>query len=263
MSPVPVSAYDDHTSFTITDDDGLVYKFAYHGTTRLLKQIFSTADGSHTTSQPTISNGGVYCQAGFDQGPTGAPWYNQYMANPYVIDNWYLMEVDDPFNGRKISFSYTPRTINMPAGQDISYNSSGNGGNSYVVISYKRSITSTLDLTSITMPDGNSVNFNYATSQRADFPGEYALSSVDFKYQSNYVSSYRLNTTYFIQNRYGNPTTTFQKSVSRLCLRSVQKIGPYLREDAPPIHSITTWGPAMPTILYLRLFLCQRYLGLL
>ncbi|HXB45340.1 MAG TPA: hypothetical protein VNV85_14845, partial [Puia sp.] len=53
------------TSFTVTDVDGLIYKFTLHGLTKLLKGIFSNADGSHSQTQPKISNGGIYCQSAF------------------------------------------------------------------------------------------------------------------------------------------------------------------------------------------------------
>lgn len=219
------------TSFTITDVDGLIYKFANHGLTRILKAVFSSSDGTKQAGQPSIGNGGTYYQNGFDVGPTSAPWVNQYMANPYIINNWYLTEIDDPFTGRKISFSYNTLNLNITAGQDITYNS---GSDNYVVVSYKKSMTTTQELASITYPDGHYVVFNYAGAQRADYPGEYALSSVDVHYMSRYISTYLLNTTYFILNRYGTPTTAYQKSVCRLCLRSVQKIGVDQKEDSPP-----------------------------
>jgi Family of unknown function (DUF5977) len=219
------------TSFTITDVDGLIYKFTNHGLTRILKTIFSNADGSKTANEPSIGNGGIYCESGFDLGPTAAPWVNQNMANPYIINNWYLSEIDDPFTGRKITFAYNTLNLNVRAGQDISYNS---GSDDYVVISYKKSITTTLEISSITYPDGHSVVFNYAGAQRFDYPGEYAISSIDVHYMSRYVDSYQLNTSYFILNRYGTPTTPYQQSVCRLCLRSVKKIGVDLKEDSPP-----------------------------
>ena len=230
------------TSFTITDVDGLVYKFTKHGLTRLLREIFSNADGSKTSKQPTISNGGVYCQGAFDLGATSLPWVNQYLANPYIISNWYLSEVDDPFTGAKILYNYRTLNLNVPAGEDISYSQSNNGGDNYVVISYKRSVTTTMELTSIVYPDGHLVTLNYSPTQRADYPGEYALASIDVQdthfldshSQYRYLSKYLLNTTYFILNRYGTPTTTYQKSVSRLCLKSVQRIGVDLVEDSPP-----------------------------
>ena len=44
----------------------------------------------------------------------------------------------------------------------------------------------------------------------------------------------KTNTTYFILNRYGKPVSDYQKSVARLCLKSVKKIGIDLKEDSPP-----------------------------
>jgi hypothetical protein len=81
------------TSFTITDVDGLIYKFTLHGLTRLLTSNASNGDGSKLAAQPKISNNGVYCQSAFDDGPTGPNanniWANQFMSNPYIISNWY------------------------------------------------------------------------------------------------------------------------------------------------------------------------------
>jgi|GEM_PF-594772 len=219
------------TSFMITDVDGLIYKFSNHGLTRILKQIFSNSDGSKQAGQPNIGNGGIYFQSAFDLGPTAAPWRNQYMANPYIINNWYLSEVDDPLTGRKITFSYNTLNLTVSAGQDITYNS---GTDNYVVVSYKKSITTTQELSSITYPDGHTVLLNYSAAQRADYPGEYALASVDVQYSGRHVSTYLLNTTYFILNRYGTPNSIYQKAVARLCLRSVQKVGVDQIEDSPP-----------------------------
>jgi len=219
------------TSFTITDVDGLIYKFTQHGLTKLLKGVFSNADGSKIANQPKIGNGGVYCQSAFDTGPTASPWYNADVANPFIISNWYLSEVDDPFLSRKILFSYVTRNLSNFAGTDITFNKSLDN---YVVVSYKKSVTTTQEISSITYPDGHVVNFNYAAASRFDYPGQKAISSVSITYNGRYLSQYLLNTTYFIRNRYGTPTNSFQIANARLCLRSVKKIGVDLKEDSPP-----------------------------
>jgi Family of unknown function (DUF5977) len=223
------------TSFTITDVDGLIYKFTKHGLTKLLSTVFSNSTGAKPAAAPKISNGGVYCQSSFDMGPTAAPWHNANIANPFIINNWYLSEIDDPFTTRKISFSYDSLNLNNSAGTDITYNS---GTDNYVVITYKKSITTAQEIASITYPDGHVATFNYATTQRFDFPGEYALSNVTISYTyqgtTRYLSQYQLNTTYFLLNRYGTPSTPYEQGVSRLCLRSVKKIGVDLKEDSPP-----------------------------
>lgn len=226
------------TSFAITDEDGLIYKFTYHGLTKLMTSRASSGDGSKTANAPKLSNGGVYCQSVFDEGATASPWINANIAYPFIISNWYLSEVDDPFTGRKISFYYKPPvTLNTSAGADISYNA-GVGSDSYVMISYKKSITTVMDIDSIVYPDGHIANFNYASTPRFDYPGEYALSNVTIKYNDDgttrYLSQYQLNTTYFILNRYGTPSTGYEQSVARLCLRSVKKIGVDLKDDTPP-----------------------------
>jgi hypothetical protein len=223
------------TSFTITDVDGLIYKFTYHGLTKLLKSIFSNEDGTKIRTQPTIHNNGVYCQGSFDLGPTSAPWANQYMANPYIIGSWYLSEVDDPFTSRKITFSYHSLSLSLSAGQDISYN---NSLNKYVVISYKKSVTNTLELDSINYQDGHVAIFSYAAAPRFDYPGEHALSTISILYNDNgkrrYLSQYQLGTSYFILRRCGNPVSEGEKKVARLCLKSIKKIGVDLKEDSPP-----------------------------
>jgi len=223
------------TSFSIQDADGLIYKFTKHGLTKLLKASFCDAKVTKPQTQPKISNGGIYHQAGFDQGPTAYPWVNKDMAYPYVIGSWYLSEVDDPLTSRKLLFNYVTRNINTQAGADINFNLSLD---QYVVISHKTSITSSPELSSIVYPDGHTLTLNYSATQRADFAGEYPISSIDVTYldrgTTRYVSRFELNTTYFILNRYGTPTTDYQKSTARLCLRSIRKIGVDLKEDTPP-----------------------------
>ena len=250
------------TSFTITDVDGLIYKFTLHGLTKILTVNASSADGTKLATQPTIHSAGKYCQSAFDFGPNAAPWHNNNLANPYIISNWYLSEVDDPFTSRKITFAYNSLNLNNSAGVDISYiNSSDN----YIYISYKKSITTTLEVASITYPDGHLVNFNYANTSRFDYPGEKALSSVAISYNGRYLSQYMLNSTYFILNRYGNPTTPFERSVARLCLKSVSKIGVDLKEDSPRISSIITPAPALvvPTTLYHPHCIISRTFGVI
>jgi hypothetical protein len=223
------------TSFTITDVDGLIYKFTKHGLTKLLSMSFSNADGSKPAAQPKISNDGVYCQSSFDQGPTAAPWHNANISNPFIISNWYLSEVDDPFTTRKILFSYDSLTLNNSAGADISYNK---GTDNYALITYKKSITTTQEIASIMYPDTNIVTFNYASTSRFDYPGQKALSNVTITYRyqgvTRTVSQYQLNTTYFILGRYGTPSIASENSICRLCLRSIKKISVDLKEDLPP-----------------------------
>lgn len=207
-------------SFSIQDVDGLIYRFAQLGTTKVLENNYCDANLTQGRTQPKFSGGGVYHQAGFE---------NSTFVNPYVIGSWHLTEIEDPLTLRKVTFSYVLRTINNVAGEDISYNKEGD----YTIITHKTSVTRTPDLSGVNFPDGHSVLVNYGNA-RADLAGQFAVASVDVKYQSRFVSRHQLNTTYFILNRYGTPSSAFQKKVARLCLKSVVKYSADLKEDAAP-----------------------------
>lgn len=208
------------TSFSVQDVDGLIYKFTSHGKVKILKSEYCDAGMTQYLRQPKFQSGKVYHQGGFDNGQ---------IVNPWVINSWYLTEIEDALTHRKIFFNYTTRSISNNAGEDVIFN----GDKNYAIVFHKKSITLTPELTSVTFPDGHTVTLNYG-APRQDLNGDYVLSSIDVTYQGRYLSKHELNTSYFILNRYGTPVSDFQKRVSRLCLLSVRKIGPDLTEDTPP-----------------------------
>ncbi len=217
------------TSFTIQDVDGLIYKFKQHGLSKVLHAGYCGSDLSTEQNQPNFQQAGVYHQTGFDKGQTSVQ-----VINPYIIGSWYLSEVDDPLTHRIINLYYNaPVAATNFAGLDISDNRTAT--KSYIVINHKKSVTVTPHLSSIAYPDGHQVNINYG-SARVDMNGENAIASVDVLYNGRYLSEYQLNTTYFILNRYGTPSSAYQKSVARLCLKSVKKLGVDLKEDSPPYN---------------------------
>lgn len=216
-------------SFQVYDVDGLVYKFTQQGLTKVLKDEYCDRNNGRIQTQPKFDNNTSYVQAAFDLGPAASPWKNAYMAYPWVINSWYLTEIEDALTHRKINITYTVNTVNNPAGTDIVCYEPKD----YTVITMKRSLTLTPNISNILFPDGHSVAFNYG-SNRIDLNGDKVLSSVDIKYSDRYLSRYRLNTTYFIRNRYGTPMSDYQKQAARLCLRSVTKLGVDLKEDTPP-----------------------------
>lgn len=218
------------TSFSIHDVDGLIYKFTAKGMTKVLQTNFCDENFGNVQKQPKFKNDHIYYQTAYDVGPSSAPWVNSQMANPYVVSNWFLTEIEDALTNRKIFFNYVPRDINNTAGEDITNNKNNKD---YIIISRKISIEKTLSLASIIYPDGHTATLNFGAA-RADLNGDYVLSSVDIMYQGRYLSKHELNTTYFIKNRYGTPNSDYQKRMARLCLKSVRKIGIDLKEDSPP-----------------------------
>ncbi len=222
--------------FTIKDENGLIYKFGKYwgdqsttyGLTKVLKTSYCDANQIQPLTQPTFKKDGVYHEGSFE---------DTRLINPYIINSWYLTEIEDPFTHRTISFTYSVRNINCSAGTNISYYRDDK--KDYSIITHKRSIIQIPEIASITFPDklgeipGHVVSFNYG-NERIDLNGDYALASVNITYQGRYLSKYLLTTSYFILNRYGTPISDYEKSVARLCLQSVKKTGVDLKADDPP-----------------------------
>ncbi|MDB5199271.1 MAG: repeat protein [Chitinophagaceae bacterium] len=218
------------TSFNIQDENGLIYKFAEHDLTKVTKTSFCDKNLNKQT-QPKFKNDHVYHEATFDDNDPS-------IVNPYIINGWYLTEIEDALTHRKINLNYETRTINSSAGSSITNYTSNNSGiftpeKNYSIISHAKAVTVTPVISSIAYPDGHNVQFNYG-SARVDLIGDKVLASVDITYQGRYLSKYQVQTKYFILNRYGWPITDYEKACARLCLRSVRKIGVDLKGDDPP-----------------------------
>lgn len=217
-------------SFTIQDENGLIYRFNdgnkdYYGTAKVLKSNYCDRNLVQSLNQPTFDNGGVYNEGVFD---------DNTLVKPFVINSWYLAEIEDVLTHRKIIFNYDTRTSNALAGIDIATNNSkSKQDKSYVILSHKRSITNTKALLSITYPDGHIVALDYG-KMRIDMDGDKVLSSVGVTYNGRSLSYFQLHTSYFILNRYGNPSNDYQKAVARLCLRSVMQFGADLKAFSQP-----------------------------
>ncbi len=208
------------TSFSITDENGLIYKFTEHALTKILKSGYCDANKTALLKQPKFKKGKVYYETSLD---------NDEIVDPYIINGWYLTEIQDGLTNRSITINYTPRNINSAAGTDISYYRENN----YTILSYKTSVTVTPAITAITYPDSHIADFNYG-SARIDLNGDLALASINLRYQGRYLSKYQLKTSYFILNRYGTPSSPYEKKCARLCLLSVKKTGVDLKAEELP-----------------------------
>jgi hypothetical protein len=198
-------------SFTIRDENGLLYTFEEHSISESLKRSFTDPLLKGELHQPNFENDNVYRETDFE---------DPSKEDPLVINGWYLSKIEDQLAGRSISFNYTTRTIKTNAGVDIAYHE----GKNYAILTHSISKSFTPAITSITLPDGHSVAFGYG-DERVDMPGDHILSSVGISYKARSISSYLLKSTYFILNRYGNPQNDYQRRVARLALHSVVQFG--------------------------------------
>ncbi len=155
---------------------------------------------------------------------------------PLVINTWYLSEIEDPFtlasdgvHHAKITFSYDQRDVRNVAGIDISYDS----WHDYSTVTHKTSITQTLEIKNIVMPDGHNVAFNYG-ADRADLSGERALASIDITYQGRYLSRHQLTTRLFYFEPVWYSCYRLSEKGSPPLFVIGEKTGVDLKDDSPP-----------------------------
>jgi len=214
------------SAFHIQDENGIIYTFSKIGKTKLLNVHFFNPGYPNPIPQPDFANGQVYHETSFDEIPTD--------DRPFIINSWYLTNVQDPMANRSITFNYEVRSIVSNDGNDIRACSSSSTTSRYAIITHKVSNTSTPYITSVQYPDGHALTVNYdKLNQRVDLPGDYPVKSIDITYNGRYVSRYQLNTSYFILNGYGYPSAA-DKDKARLCLRSVVKYDADLKGNEPP-----------------------------
>jgi hypothetical protein len=206
------------TAFYILDENGLEYKFNQLAKTKVLKMKTNTS---------RFYNRGTYFEDPVEEIPLE--------SNPYIISNWCLTQIRDLLTGRTIDFTYKPRDINSRAGDDLRWVLAANPDeDEYFIVTHKRSVTVTPVVNTIRYPDGHLVTLNYdETKSRFDLKGDYPMKSVDITYNGRAVSSYRLNTSYFILNKIGIPVSAAEASYARLCLTSITKVGVDLKDDLP------------------------------
>jgi hypothetical protein len=219
-------------AFFIQDENGIIYKFTNLALAKVLKVRYSDPSGTYPQAQPTFEDGGTYHESSFDDGS---------LVNPYIVNGWMLTEMEDAITHRKILYNYSTKNTDAQAGTNFAAYTETN----YSIITHSRSIIQSQEISSITYPDGHTVTINYGDT-RIDFAGQNVVKSIDVQYGGRYISKYELNTQYFIGNRIGVPTTDFQKSLARLCLTSIRKIGIDLMSDDAPYKFEYYTGSSAP-----------------
>jgi len=213
-------------AFKIQDENGLIYTFRDKGVTKVTRVSYSNASGIPIDGVPNFSDQSVYYQTDVDD--LGLD------ENPYVVGSWYLSEVEDPLNHRKISYTYSIFNINTPAGQTMELiQPYGVASTRYITISYKHSIAQKPALTAISYPDGHDVSFTYGAG-RKDVLGDKCLTNVQVNYQGRPLSRYDLNQSYFMRNAIATPETYSDGLTARLCLVSVTRRGVDLKAKENP-----------------------------
>ncbi len=196
------------SSFTITDEEGIQYKFSELELTELFK---------YQPSGATVSNFKV-----FTANVPGSSDVN------LIVSKWFLTEIKNPLTNAKITFNYNLYSIDMEGAKQASSQTSQNGSTSKQVLVQKVRMQSKR-LSSILLPDNYKVNFNYWSDNRMDLPGDNPLKEINVLYNNSIISGYRFNYGYIVTNEIKplnfQPQFSWQLRAARLCLTDFRKIG--------------------------------------
>jgi hypothetical protein len=236
------------SEFTITTEDGIKYTFREKGLSQICRYKNAFKDSRSGTWVPLYGNPDNSEYAvnrfwGFELGQE---------ERPYVVNSWFLSEIENTNTKQKIVFSYQNITTNTIAGKTVSHERKSNRmwgsilsrpgvADNFTwnvrsinmlkprttVLFYNRSILLTKRLSSISLPNGGIINYKYSLHPREDLSGENALDMISYTLNNQLIRGYKFSYGYFLKNRIVpfkvmNP---FEKRFARLCLLQIHKIG--------------------------------------
>jgi hypothetical protein len=197
------------SSFTITDEAGIRYKFSALEVNDVMKYYWLNYVNDYQLYQ------------------------GHELGSPYIrkiVTKWFLSEITNSFTNEKIIFDYSDYSVDMEGAKHLSKQSIQDGSNSYLTkqVLVERTKTSSKRIVSITFPDLYKVLFNYSATDRIDVPGDKALTEVNVLYDNKLLYGYRFDYNYFFKSElkaYNFPFLPADKRYAWLCLTDFYKTG--------------------------------------
>lgn len=194
--------------FSIKDDKGLIYIFSNYELSEIMNYDEIGVEDENTN---------------FSKRTSGAT-----PIGKYVINKWNLTQIVNSNTSESILFSYDNGELYNNSDLLLSYgNTEGqNNESANINISANKGIKN--NISSITLPNNNTVEFIYKTAPRQDVLNDYPIDKITIKYNNNMAYNYTFNYGYFVNDILKDYTDVFaesEKPLTRLCLKSVKKIG--------------------------------------
>lgn len=217
------------SGFTVITDNGIKYSFrSYELTALFAKRKLGVTEAYGATGNPIKDALGNW-QPG---SPFAVYTYTQYEnveVGDYVINKWFLSEIENPRTNEKIVFNYDKEVvdyitdINVSASHvDIPDNQKSN-----IIRSEEKVKVITRRIASVAFPDEQRVDFTYDSQDRLDLAGDKALKEINVSKSGKEYFKYILGYAYFGKTdiKEAGLFPPGELKYARLCLRSFQKTG--------------------------------------
>lgn len=203
------------SEFTITDENGVVYKFSAYELSEVMKFVELSNDGP--------------------------PSFKKYISSAepigkFTIQKWLLTEIINPITQEKIVFEYEDFSVDVITEKTPSYQYTEGQSTETVQVYEQRARGVLKKLKNILLPDGHKVEVSYNEfSDRYDVPTDRTILQIKVLYNNEEINSYSMNYGYFLRREikdYNDYIVPVDRRFTRLCLTSVQKNGDGISE--PP-----------------------------
>ncbi|MBL7732306.1 MAG: hypothetical protein JNM88_14100 [Chitinophagaceae bacterium] len=219
--------------FTIITEDGIKYSFSQKALTHICRYKYSYRDPAGNWA---VASG----NPPDDEYDISRYWGYELAADerPYIINTWYLSEIENANTGQKILFNYEDIRNELVSSLSVNHSrdlNDGPGGmprdirrgrdrfnrlsnpetaNAYswndnwlsefkagpTSLFYSRSIAFTKRLKSIQLPNGGTINLTYSGIARADMKGDNALERLSYIINGQSARTYQFQYGYFFKN---------------------------------------------------------------
>jgi YD repeat-containing protein len=227
------------SKFIITDESGVKYTFSEKELGKIIS--YQTKGRRQFFLETTPANLRTYMSK------------QQYKISDYfAVNAWYLSEINDPFTGRKIKFTYDSYNVEYVSDIDavIGTTRADDSQDEIVTLKVDSRTASTLKrVAQIEMPNNTKVKFSYSNTNRVDLPGANALTKISIESDGIENLGYLFNYQYFSRTNLRDFNYVFpaaELTNARLCLKSVQKYGRDNLLDKPIQFTYNNSYPGVP-----------------
>jgi hypothetical protein len=216
------------SKFIVTDVDGIQYTFSDKELSKLFTyDIHKTPNNQQYITETETPDPFMWPDPNNPNSMANIQVNIGKQTSNWIVTKWYLSEIKNPLTSNKILFTYenfdkdirTTRQINSVVDE------SGHGQVSVVI---NREFLKALRIKNINCDNDKNIDFVYEEGPRIDVPGDKPLKQVQIKQGNEVMMKYAFEYGYFFTSAIKPYSYTFnsdEKMFTRLCLKTIQKIG--------------------------------------